>query len=191
MATLRAAARTFRRAEASGDIYLVASIGCAFGAYAELSSYRKQLRERQMLAAELYDREAQHKHRLAAMEESVTASSEPIWRATIVKSRPLMLLGEMMFHGARIGQEVEVLATEQGQDEGFVQCRNAKTGATGLYPTSWVRCNESDTACRGCGCDSMTCSCDEQRMASGKRSNVRSELVRMATQAASTAQKAR
>ena len=50
-----------------------------------------------------------------------------------------MLLGESMLHGAKRGQEVDVLGTEeQGPAAGYLQCRNISSGAVGLYPRSWV-----------------------------------------------------
>jgi len=138
---LRGVAKAVAHAEKTGDLYLLASVGCAIGAAVELSGYHRERLKRLNLSLELDERTARYERN-----RNTTADEEPcdpLWRGTVTRSKPLMLLGDVMLRGARVGQEVEVLATQQGQGEGYLQCRNITTGTVGLYPTSWVRRNEA------------------------------------------------
>lgn len=134
----RVAGRALVRAEESGNCYALAGTVTGLAAANEYMSYKRNQRNRLEMWLELEERSIMHTQRMA-LEASEPPPSEPDWRGTVVKSKPLMLLGDVMLRGARVGQEVEVLAEDQGLEGGFLQCRNVQSGAVGLYPTSWVR----------------------------------------------------
>lgn len=126
------------------------SISCAIGAALEYSGYRNERLKRLELALELDERAARYERNRGTEDDDQTL--EALWRGTVTRSKPLMLLGDAMLRGARVGQEIEVLATGQSQGdghapEGFIQCRNITTGAVGLYPTSWVQPCDVAHAC--------------------------------------------
>ena len=129
-----------RAAERSGSLYASGALASAATAATFYWLSDREQRARERLAEELDLRHSEAKGAYAKKldEDDGPTDGPALWRGTIAQAAPQMLMGELMLRGTRVGEAVEVIAEDVGPGKTYLRCRNPKTGATGLYPMSWV-----------------------------------------------------